>query len=989
MFINFVVIQSKLITNPPSMKFKIALFVFGMGAFLFASSFTLAAKEVNADTFHNLMFNDVEQTHENFDAIYFLYNTNVIEGYEGEKGRSYKPDNKINRAEFLKLIMEGSDHASHQTYEKCFNDVDPDAWYATYICQAKEEGVVNGYGEGKFKPDQTITEVEALKILGELEDWKIEKNPLEEWFRPYLDFAGEREIIETQETGNQMTRGDIAEIIYRNTQVEELKIDKFDEKLEDELFYNFNVPYGGPMGPGGIFGPGGLFGETGAFEENAYFAGNDGDFEILGEDFYGNRYCYYSDEGDFMDQVEDILNYISGGNIEEIELAGYDTDGFGVMFCYNEKTATDLQLFTKELREEYNVKCWLDPIFSMSAQGDFERLLCYAEPEKPKWLSEDSYCAQEMVGNNLLCTTCYKDVFSQEIISNECSEYVKTDKEAKELEEGKDLYIEINGNGEITAGLEKAQFEFFLTDNEGNPIKNRQLKMVASTGIDYSKEFEVKEAGMGYYKADFAPKLAGLYILTVIDELSGTKNDVTLRVNAGAVDHIEIIDIFQPHETLEPNKALIRVASKDQFNNTVPYSSSLNHLTAATSLGKVTVSNDDDIFNFEIEADDWGTAEVSIYYRNNLVGEKVEINFFPIQIAIPKGISLDDGQIEAPIYIYFPEKYGQISSYDFSVNYDSDSIKFSNLVDFNENDDVTTPLFDVENGFIHVWQPKTEVNPSMPEILPIGTMLFNVTNAGDGTVYVSDAVIKDAEGQKEEFSKNFVNNSDGEISDFSGGLWGGTHTVKPTKNICLEAFVLPLPPGTGGAPIVAVTPSATEAEIAADVAQTNEIFRAIARSCNCKFYLNFQLKTPVKNLSYAEVDAFDANNNNIIESDGLPHDPFADEIDKMIQKNPPSPDCIPLYYVPQLNSGGGDALLGISRHSVNAEGIVIDNSRDNDGRTLGHELAHQLSENKVNDPDGPDAHAEGADQAGNLMNYDHTGDNLTVKQCEEIEKKLP
>ena len=81
--------------------------------------------------------------------------------------------------------------------------------------------------------------------------------------------------------------------------------------------------------------------------------------------------------------------------------------------------------------------------------------------------------------------------------------------------------------------------------------------------------------------------------------------------------------------------------------------------------------------------------------------------------------------------------------------------------------------------------------------------------------------------------------------------------------------------------------------------------------------------------------------------------------------------------------------MGISYSSASSNGVAVNNNFDGDGRTLAHELAHQLSSGEVDDPDKPDAHAEGADQAGNLMNYDNTGDILTPKQCEEIEKKLP
>ena len=154
---------------------------------------------------------------------------------------------------------------------------------------------------------------------------------------------------------------------------------------------------------------------------------------------------------------------------------------------------------------------------------------------------------------------------------------------------------------------------------------------------------------MGIYKATFAPKLAGLYILTVMDDASGTKNDVTLRVNPGPVDHIQIVDTLYPNESLEPNKAMVRVASKDKYDNTVPYSTVSNNLTAITTLGKVNVTHYNDIFNFEIEADDWGTAELSFMYRNNIIGDRVKFDFFPIQIAMPKGISMNEGQVEAPV----------------------------------------------------------------------------------------------------------------------------------------------------------------------------------------------------------------------------------------------------------------------------------------------------------------------------------------------------
>lgn len=49
--------------------------------------------------------------------------------------------------------------------EKCFSDVKANQWYTKYICFAKANNWVVGYEKGKlFKPDQKVTFVEALKM---------------------------------------------------------------------------------------------------------------------------------------------------------------------------------------------------------------------------------------------------------------------------------------------------------------------------------------------------------------------------------------------------------------------------------------------------------------------------------------------------------------------------------------------------------------------------------------------------------------------------------------------------------------------------------------------------------------------------------------------------------------------------------------------------------------------------------------------------------
>jgi hypothetical protein len=185
-------------------------------------------------------FSDVDGDHENFAALYFLHNSDVVNGYDVDDSDNpeFRPANNINRAEFLKLIMEGLDVADGKNRGSCFPDVDEEAWYATYVCQAKEMGVVAGYPDGNFKPGQNLIEAEALKIVGEIANWELEEaGDDEQWYQPYLDYAESVKVLDEGEVGRIVNRGDIAEIIFRNQIVEEFDGEEYmEERIVD--FYD-------------------------------------------------------------------------------------------------------------------------------------------------------------------------------------------------------------------------------------------------------------------------------------------------------------------------------------------------------------------------------------------------------------------------------------------------------------------------------------------------------------------------------------------------------------------------------------------------------------------------------------------------------------------------------------------------------------------------------------------------------------------------------
>ncbi len=98
-------------------------------------------------------------------AIDYVKTQGIVNGYDDG---TYKPDNLINRAEFTKIIIESLYETSDfESYgsKYCFSDVPRDAWYTQYVCFAKEKGIVDGHPDGSFKPTDSINYVESLKIV--------------------------------------------------------------------------------------------------------------------------------------------------------------------------------------------------------------------------------------------------------------------------------------------------------------------------------------------------------------------------------------------------------------------------------------------------------------------------------------------------------------------------------------------------------------------------------------------------------------------------------------------------------------------------------------------------------------------------------------------------------------------------------------------------------------------------------------------------------
>lgn len=90
-------------------------------------------------------FSDVPMSHKYYKAIKLIHERGIVQGYEDG---TYKPNQVLTRAELLKIIMESSfEGADFEPYmdDNCFDDVRGGDWFVKYICFAKVRNMVSGY----------------------------------------------------------------------------------------------------------------------------------------------------------------------------------------------------------------------------------------------------------------------------------------------------------------------------------------------------------------------------------------------------------------------------------------------------------------------------------------------------------------------------------------------------------------------------------------------------------------------------------------------------------------------------------------------------------------------------------------------------------------------------------------------------------------------------------------------------------------------------
>lgn len=188
--------------------------------FLFLIAFMLMSLPAAA-----AYFPDLPKDHANYEAVEYLRGKGIIEGYPDG---TFGPDMMVNRAEAMKIITLATGLDVGGDYETLFPDVREEDWFFKYVMASQFKGIVEGYGDGEFKPSRTVSLSESLKLL--IESAKIEATSPDDdvfvdvkktdWFAPYTHYASNHNMIFADDHGKvyphlEMSRAAFAELAYR------------------------------------------------------------------------------------------------------------------------------------------------------------------------------------------------------------------------------------------------------------------------------------------------------------------------------------------------------------------------------------------------------------------------------------------------------------------------------------------------------------------------------------------------------------------------------------------------------------------------------------------------------------------------------------------------------------------------------------------------------------------------------------------------------
>ena len=148
-----------------------------------------------------LPFTDVSLTDSFWDDVKFVYDRNIMNGISDTL---FDPFGTLTRGMVVTILyrLEGTPEVE---YKGTFTDVPDGIWYTDGVEWAAENGIVNGYGNGKFGPTDEVTREQLAAILYRYADFKgyeietagfLPDGNISPWAVDYVNWAAANGVLQ-------------------------------------------------------------------------------------------------------------------------------------------------------------------------------------------------------------------------------------------------------------------------------------------------------------------------------------------------------------------------------------------------------------------------------------------------------------------------------------------------------------------------------------------------------------------------------------------------------------------------------------------------------------------------------------------------------------------------------------------------------------------------------------------------------------------------
>lgn len=420
------------------MKIKIAAFVLAL--MMFFNIGTLAA------------FSDIDEATPVGNAVAQLSNLGILNGF-GDG--SFHPDETLTRAQFAKIAvhMLGEEKtASSRTTNAVFSDVASTHWASGYINYIAEKEIINGYPDGTFGAEETITYAQALTILIRLLGYNGEDVGYK-WPEGYITKAQSLGITEGMSFGTyeNITRGNAAYVIY-NTLLADKKEGSAVKLLSSKSVEDV-VIYGDSLIDAGL--------------ANGNIATTRGTYKLadnsnINNSIYGRLGTLYLDAEErataFVPENENVRTVT-------ISSAAVNSDGNKVEITFTENGATKTESFSAGAPLYYEGKASAIGNGASELEAGREAILFYSEGGSFARM----YLKESTLSGPLTITTGYSQIYSSFNVVNTNTMTVIRDGRNSTLSEISvyDVVYYMEGNNTLYAYTDRASGTY----EEAYPLK--------------------------------------------------------------------------------------------------------------------------------------------------------------------------------------------------------------------------------------------------------------------------------------------------------------------------------------------------------------------------------------------------------------------------------------------------------------------------------------------------------------------------------------